>query len=224
MERYRIGIVIPALNEAKTIEMVVASATLYGIPIVVDDSSNDDTGRLAATAGASVVRHDLTKGYDQTLNSGFERASELGCDFIVTIDADGQHDPDSLLSIIQALEDGADVVIGIRDRRQRLAEHLFSWVAMVKWGIRDPLCGMKGYRLSLYRNLGHFDSYNSIGTELALFAAKNRCRIMQLPVKTRKRIDSPRFGKRLAANTRILRALWLGVRCSDNCQETGHAG
>lgn len=212
MERYRIGIVIPALNEAKTIESVVTRASRYGMPIVVDDGSGDETGQLAAAAGARVVRHDANRGYDHALNSGFDCASALGCDYVVTMDADGQHDPSILQSIIRALEGGADVVVGIRSRRQRLAEHLFAWIASVRWGLRDPLCGMKGYRVSLYRDLGHFDSYNSIGTELALFAAKKRRRIVQVPVKTRERIDSPRFGSRLTANIRILRALWLCIR------------
>ena len=211
MERHRIGIVIPALNEAKTIGSLVANASQCGIPIVVDDGSSDETGELATAAGASVVGHDFNRGYDQALNSGFARAEELGCEYVVTMDADGQHDPTILVSFIQALDDGADVVVGIRDRRQRVAEHIFAWVGSVKWGIRDPLCGMKAYRIGVYRELGHFDSSCSIGTELAIFAAKRGRKIAQLAVKTRERNDVPRFGTRYSANKRILRALWLGL-------------
>lgn len=208
MERHRIGIVIPALNEAGTIGGVASLASRYGVPIVVDDGSQDDTGGIARSANAEVVRHDTNRGYDQALNSGFARASALGCEYVITMDADGQHDPTILSSFIQALDDGADVVIGIRDRRQRLAEHVFSWVSAFKWGIRDPLCGMKGYRIGVYKGLGHFDSYRSIGTELAIYAARNRKCISQLPVKTRARADQPRFGRRFAANRQILNALW----------------
>ncbi len=211
MERHRIGIVIPALNEEATIGPVVTSASQYGIPIVVDDGSSDGTGALAMTAGATVVRHSVCCGYDQALNSGFVRANELGCEYVITMDADGQHDPAILNAFIRALDDRADAVIGIRDRRQRLAEYIFAWVGSAKWGIRDPLCGMKAYRTAIYRELGHFDSYNSIGTELAIYAAKSGKRIAQLAVKTRERSDEPRFGRRYSTNKRILRALWLGV-------------
>ena len=211
MERYRIGIVIPALNEEATISAVVSGANKYGISIVVDDGSCDKTGELAVNAGASVVRHEVNRGYDQALNSGFERAVELGCEYVVTVDADGQHDASVLEPFIRALDGGADIVVGIRDHRQRLAEHVFAWISLVRWGIHDPLCGMKGYRLSLYREFGHFDSYGSIGTEFSIYAAKNKKRIKQLPVRTLERKDAPRFGGKLAANRRILNALLMGL-------------
>lgn len=209
MERHRVGIVIPAFNEAATIGEVVAGASKYGIAIVIDDGSSDATALFARAEGASVAQHDTNYGYDRALNSGFILASKLGCEYVVTMDADGQHDPIILPSFINALENGADVVIGIRDRRQRVAEVIFAWISSLKWGIHDPLCGMKAYRIEVYKKLGHFDSYDSIGTELAIYAAKNNKRIVQLPIKTRKRVDEPRFFKKYSANVLILRALWL---------------
>jgi glycosyltransferase involved in cell wall biosynthesis len=211
MDRHRIGIVIPALNEAATIGAVVTNASQYGKPIVVDDGSSDETGHIAKNAGAIVVRHDSNCGYDQALNSGFECANELECEYVITMDADGQHNPQILSSFIEKLDDGADVVLGHRDRRQRLAEHIFAWVSKVKWGISDPLCGMKAYRIGIYKKLGHFDSYNSIGTELAIYAVKSASKISQVPVLTCNRGDEPRFGKIYSANKRIFLALWLGL-------------
>lgn len=214
MERHRIAIVIPAFNEAATIGAVVSNALRHGTPIVVDDGSSDETGKLAAAAGALVVRHSVNRGYDQALNSGFARAIALDSEYVITMDADGQHDPNILSNFIQALDDGADVVVGVRDRRQRLAEHIFAWVSSAKWGLLDVLCGMKAYRTAVYRELGHFDSYNSIGTELAIYAARSGKRISQLPVKTRERLDAPRFGGWFSTNLRLLRALWLSLYLS----------
>jgi glycosyltransferase involved in cell wall biosynthesis len=211
MDRHRIGIVIPALNEAKTVGSIVSSASSYGVPIVVDDGSSDKTGELAAAAGATVVRHAVNRGYDAALNSGFAQAAKLDCKYVITMDADGQHNPGILESFIQMLDAGADVVIGNRDRRQRLAEHIFAWVASARWGIHDPLCGMKAYRIEIYSALGHFDACGSIGTELAIYAAKSGRRIAQLEIKTRDRTDAPRFGRKFSANMRILRALWLSI-------------
>lgn len=211
MERRRLGIVIPALNEGATIAGVVASVSQYGTPVVVDDGSSDQTAALALAAGATVVSHPVRRGYDQALNSGFARAAELDCEFVITVDADGQHDPTMLNVFIRALEDGADIVIGIRDRQQRFAEHVFSWIALLRWAIRDPLCGMKAYRIDLYRELGHFDSYNSIGTELAIFAAETGKKIVQVPVKTRERGDKARFGNKYSANKRIIRSLCFAL-------------
>lgn len=203
---------MPALNESRTIATVVSGALRSGIPIVVDDGSTDETGERARAAGATVVRHDANRGYDGALSSGFARAAEIGCEYVITLDADGQHDPTIIDRFVAALDDGAYLAAGVRHQRQRVGEVLFAWVANARWGLRDPLCGMKAYRIALYRELGHFDSYGSIGTELALFAAKRGKRIVQIPLTTRERVDAPRFGRRFWANMRILRAMILGMR------------
>jgi glycosyltransferase involved in cell wall biosynthesis len=209
MARSGVGIIIPALNEAPSIAKVIERARPFGTVIVVDDGSSDGTAAIAASAGADVVRHQINRGYDAALNSGFRRAAELGCEGVVTLDADGQHDPELLSQFIEALDGGAAVVVGVRDRFQRLAERIFAWVAWTRWHIHDPLCGMKGYRMEVYRDLGHFDSYQSIGTELAIFAARRGYRLVELPVRTRDRIGAPRFGRRLSGNWRIFRAMVL---------------
>lgn len=212
MARHRVGIVIPALNEAASIAPVVAAATRWGNCIVVDDASTDGTGSLAAGAGALVVRHEHNQGYDAALNSGFRRAADEGCDVIVTLDADGQHDPQIVDRLLGSIDAGADVVVGVRSRRARLGEHVFAWYTSARWGLRDPLCGLKAYRASVFRSLGHFDSYGSIGTELMLFAARRKLVIAQVPFDVRDREGQPRFGRRLSANYKIFRALLLSSR------------
>lgn len=211
MDRSRVAIVIPALNESATIADVVEAAGKYGVPIVVDDGSTDNTAELAAKAGAVVASHKNNQGYDAALNSGFRKATELGSDIVITLDADGQHDPSLIFQFIAAIDAGADVVIGVRSRRQRLAEHLFALYAICRFGIKDPLCGMKAYRKVVYEDLGHFDSYGSIGTELAIFAAKKGYRLNQIPFTVRERRDQPRFGRVLVGNYKITRALILSI-------------
>jgi glycosyltransferase involved in cell wall biosynthesis len=211
MARPRVGIVIPALNEAASIGAVVAQAIRFGIAIVVDDGSQDETGSVATSVGADVVRHECNRGYDRAIDSGFARADALDCDIVVTMDADGQHNPLSLEHFITAIAEGADIVVGVRDRRQRFAEHAFGWISRRLWGIEDPLCGMKAYRIDTYRRLGHFDSYGSIGTELAIYAASQGYKFAQLPLRTRDRIGAPRFGRLLRANWLILRALAIAL-------------
>jgi glycosyltransferase involved in cell wall biosynthesis len=212
MDRSRVAIVIPALNEAATIRYVVRAAARHGVPWVVDDGSSDGTARIARDAGAHVVQHVQNQGYDQALNSGFAAANAAGCDAFVTLDADGQHDPELLPRMLLMLDEGADVVIGVRSRRARLAEHLFAAVTRLRYGIRDPLCGMKAYRASVYAARGYFDGYRSIGTELALFAAARGLRVEQVPFEVRDRADAPRFARVWRANWRIFRALMLSMR------------
>ena len=204
-----IAIVIPALNEAATIQQVVHAALPYGRCVVVDDGSSDDTANLARAAGATVVSHPTNRGYDAALDSGFRQAAQTGCEAIITLDGDGQHNPALLGKFVAALEGGAAVVLGVRDRRQRLAEHVFAWYTQARFGISDPLCGMKAYRVDVYKALGHFDAYQSIGTELMLFAARRGFAMTSIPFEVRERNGQPRFANRLVGNWRIFRALAL---------------
>ena len=211
MEKCRVGIVIPALNESATITSIVEAVGKYGVPIVVDDGSTDNTASLALGSGAVVVVHEVNRGYDVALNSGFIKAAELGSKIIITVDADGQHDPLLIQQFIDAIELGADVVVGVRSRRQRFAEHLFAWYSCLRFGVNDPLCGMKDYRTLVYEELGHFDSYGSVGTELMIFAAKNKYRIEQIAFDVHERNGESRFGQMLSANYKIIRAMILAI-------------
>jgi len=213
MDRSRVAIVIPALNESLTIVGIVEAAAKYGVPIVVDDGSTDSTAALATQAGAAVVSHEYNLGYDAALNSGFKKAAELKSEIIVTLDADGQHDPSLLNKFIDAIDNGFDVVIGIRSRRQRLAEHLFASCTNFRFGIKDPMCGMKAYRTAVYKALGHFDSCGSVGTELMIFAARHGYRMGQIEFEARERNGRSRFGQAITGNYKIIRAMLLTAVC-----------
>ena len=208
----QVAIVIPAWNEAATIGRVVSSVLPGRTVIVVNDCSSDATASLAEAAGALVVNHTANRGYDGALQSGFEKADQLGVDIVVTFDADGQHDATILDQIILPLaENTADIVIGVRPRTARFSEALFGLYTRLRYGVSDILCGLKGYRIELYKRHGHFDSYGSIGTELALAALAGGARIAVVPVPVYERADHPRFGQGLKANGRILRAMWRGL-------------
>lgn len=212
MDRRRVAIVIPALNEAATIRQVVWAAQHKGQCIVVDDGSTDTTAQLARDAGAIVVSHTANRGYDAALGSGFRRADDDGYDVVITLDADGQHDPDLVDRFLDAINAGADVALGVRSSRARLAEHVFAWYTHWRWRIADPLCGLKAYRIEVYRALGHFDSYDSIGTELMLFAARNGRALAQVTFTVRERADHPRFGRVLYTNLKIFRSMAMSLR------------
>lgn len=212
MDRSRVALVIPAFNEAATINSVVKEALVYGQPIVVNDCSTDDTAIVAKAAGAVVVNHKVNQGYDGALNSGFKEATRQKYDFIITLDGDGQHDPSLLLDFITRLENGASLVLGIRSSKARVAEHIFAFYTRIRYGVLDPLCGMKGYRRDIYESVGYFDSYMSIGTELTLRAISSGVAFEQVHIHVRERVDTPRFGSLISANLKIFRALliWLG--------------
>jgi len=212
MERSEIAILIPALNESKTIFSVVRKVHKFGIPFVIDDGSTDETYFLAKKAGAILIKHKKNLGYDQSLNSGFRMAFLKGFKYVISFDADDQHDPKLITEFVNSLRNGNKVVCGIRNRKQRFAEIIFSLYTNSRWGIKDPLCGMKGYSIDLYKELGHFDSYKSIGTELLLFALYKNSNFHQIPITVSKRKDSPRFGSSLKGNLKIILSLLSHIK------------
>jgi glycosyltransferase involved in cell wall biosynthesis len=109
-------IVMPAFNEAASIAAVLAEvfATLPGIAVlVVDDGSSDRTSRVAAEAGALVATLPFNLGVGGAMRLGFRYALEHGFNNVVQVDADGQHDPATVPTLVDGLA-GADIVIGAR--------------------------------------------------------------------------------------------------------------
>lgn len=109
------------------------------------------------------------------------------------------------------LNSGADIVVGIREHKQRWAEIVFSAVSIAVWHIQDPLCGMKGYRLELLKKASTFDTYGSIGTEFLIRAFRSGCAIHELCIDTAARLGNSRFGSGIIVNIRILRSLFMGL-------------
>ena len=211
MERYQLKIVIPAFNEENSIYRVVKNIIPHGEVIVVDDGSSDKTSQKAKLAGAIVISHKTNLGYDSAINSGFREALKREAEFILTFDADGQHDENMIKFASSHLEEGYDLVLGKRKNKQRWAEIIFSLYTNYKWKIKDPLSGFKLYKANIYRSLGYFDSYKSIGTELLLYALQKKYNVKEFPMITKERKDMPRFGSNLNSNIKILRSLFIHI-------------
>jgi len=111
-----VAVVIPAFDEAARVGAVVtACRERFPIVIVVDDGSADGTAAVARAAGAQVVRHPINLGQGAALQTGLQRALECGASWIVTLDADGQHDPaDAQRLVALARERGWEVCLGSR--------------------------------------------------------------------------------------------------------------
>ncbi|HEY42991.1 MAG TPA: glycosyltransferase family 2 protein [Anaerolineae bacterium] len=162
MNEDKILALIPAWNEEAFIGPVI-EATRAQLPVlVVDDGSQDGTPDLASSAGAEVVRHEENKGKGQALITGFKWALERGFKAVVTLDADGQHDPTEIPLFLSAYRKKAgELIIGRRDFQQmpfpnRFANPIGSWLLSLalKQRIHDNQCG---YRLHSHKLLEALD-------------------------------------------------------------------
>ena len=107
---------IPCFNEENFIGDIVTRAKIYADKvIVIDDGSTDNTSEVAKAAGAEVIRHERRRGAGAATKSGFEAAKTNNADILVTLDGDGQHDPDEIPQVLAPILRGeADLVIGSR--------------------------------------------------------------------------------------------------------------
>lgn len=112
----RVFIVIAAYNEAHAISEVVRELLVrYRHVVVVDDGSQDDTAQVALQAGACVLTHLVNRGQGAALQTGITYALEHGAEYIVTFDADGQHDADDIASLIAPIREGrVQITLGSR--------------------------------------------------------------------------------------------------------------
>jgi glycosyltransferase involved in cell wall biosynthesis len=223
----RLVVVIPALNEAATIERVIRAipASFEGISdrsvVVVDDGSTDDTAVRARMVGAAVVSHGINRGVGVAFQTGLREALRRGADVIVHIDSDGQFDPADIRELIRPVLDGrADITTCTRFSDLR---HSPRMSPMKVWGNRvvrviinaatgqrftDVSCGFRAYSREAALRLTLFGKF-TYTHEVILDAVQKGLRIVEVPLTVR---GEREFGQsRVARNVVVYGFQWLAI-------------
>jgi glycosyltransferase involved in cell wall biosynthesis len=192
----RFAIVIPAYNHGRQVRGVVEKTLQLGLPvIVVDDGSTDSTPQvLASLSDVTVIRHEENQGKGASLLTGFAAALRLA-DWAITIDADGQHDPEDILSLIQAVPEGQrPFVIGKRagmghgnvpwtSRWGRRFSNFWVWASCGRW-LSDSQSGFRAYPLPETIDLGTRARRYQFEVEILVLAVWRGIPIIEVPVRT----------------------------------------
>jgi glycosyltransferase involved in cell wall biosynthesis len=191
---------LPVYNEESHIAPVLAKVRRYAQDIlVVDDGSKDATPeRLAAEPGIHVVRHERNQGYGAALRTAFEYALRNGYDALVTIDCDGQHQPELIPQLVAALDsDGQewDLVSGSRylqqfdgdslpPRDRRHINYIITQALNNRLGLNltDTFCGFKAYRVEALRNIDVTELGYAMPLQFWVQAVANGVLIREFPV------------------------------------------
>jgi dolichol-phosphate mannosyltransferase len=187
---------IPVYNEERHVEGVLAQVRRYTPRIVVvNDGSTDGTAELLARQeGIEVITHAKNRGYGAALTSAFEYALCARVDVLVTMDCDGQHEPERIPVLLEALHD-ADIVSGSRylrdfrqdsvapeDRRRINFEVTAELNRRFGLHLTDAFCGFKAYRREALERLRISETGWGMPLQLWVQAARNGLRIREVAV------------------------------------------
>ncbi|MDH5266159.1 MAG: glycosyltransferase [Candidatus Bathyarchaeota archaeon] len=201
--------IIPAYNEERTIAKVILATQKHVDKVIVcDDGSTDMTTEIAEGLGAEVVRHNRNMGYGAALQCLFERARELGADIVITLDGDGQHNPNEIPALMKPiLKDDVAVAVGSRflDREKTESVPLYRRLSrkaltkLVRVGtnskIRDAQCGFRAYGRKALEGLEVFESGVGVNLEILMKAKESGLKVVEVPIGS-----SYHGGKRLKRN------------------------
>jgi glycosyltransferase involved in cell wall biosynthesis len=236
--------VVPAYNEAATVGRVVQTLNEHapGFDVlVIDDGSTDATAEVAHRLGARVVRHPFNLGIGGAVQSGFLYALENGYDYMVQVDADGQHDPSEIDRLVEAMhsDPSVDMVCGSRfltkDMRypapisRRTGIHIFAFILSRVMGQRvsDPTSGFRLYNRRAIQLFARDYPHDYPEVEAVLMVHFHRLRTKEVPVRMFKRGGGVSSlmgsGKSLHYMAKVLLAIFVGLVRARPVVEPGDA-
>ncbi len=186
-------VAIPVFEGRGRVGDVVRGARASGLPVVVvDDGSSDGSGDEAAEAGATVLRHSANRGKGAALQTAFAWAERQGAEAVLTLDADGQHDPAEIPTLVAAHRARPEgLVIGVRrfdemPRRSQVGNRISTWwiSRYARREHRDTQSGFRVYPRTLYAGARFRTSRFDTETELVLRAAKLGVPLVEVPIRT----------------------------------------
>jgi len=192
----RITIILPAYNEGKAVGGVIEQLKALQLDceiLVIDDCSQDDTGQAAEQAGARVIRHPYNKGNGASIKTGIRNAAG---DIIVTMDADGQHDPDDVPRLVKDIGE-YDMVVGARNHssegswHRNLANRIYNRLAsyLCAFNIRDLTSGFRAVKREAARKFIYLlPNRFSYPTTITMSLIKGGFNVKYEPIKVVKRV------------------------------------
>ena len=199
-EKEGITVIIPAFNEEISIGSIVTKAKKYSDSvIVIDDGGQDNTAEIAALVGAKVIRHPKNEGKGEALKTGFNAAKRNDTKVIVTIDADGQHDPSEIPKVVEPIISGkADVVIGSRHLNnkniplyRRIGQRILDLVTNIDSGVHitDTQSGFRAFSVNTIPTFKFKSNGFFVESEMLAEAANAGLKIKEVDIGVRYDVD-----------------------------------
>ncbi|MFH0832938.1 MAG: glycosyltransferase family 2 protein [Candidatus Aenigmatarchaeota archaeon] len=186
--------VMPAYNEEKSIADVIKETKKYVDRVmVIDDCSADNTATVAKKSGALVIRHKMNSGLGSSLRTGFKEALKMRADVIITIDADGQHDPNDIPKFIEKIKSGYDFVLGERNLRRypflKKFGNFFLCMAtnfISGTNLNDTESGFRAFKRNALEKFYLKSERYQIAVEIIFEVGRNNLKTINVPISSPK--------------------------------------
>jgi glycosyltransferase involved in cell wall biosynthesis len=192
----KIYILIPAYNEATVIADVISEVRSAGYQniIVVDDGSADDTYAKASQTGVVTLKHFLNRGKGAAMKTGIEAVKLLGAEAVVTIDGDGQHNPEDIRKMLDLINEGNDVVLGTRllapkgmPKYKILANHIGNFCTWAIYGlwVTDSQSGFRAFSKKALSAIETKTDRYEYDSEVIREIFRNKLKFTETPIEVR---------------------------------------
>ncbi len=207
MQKSKIGIVVPCYNEEKTITKICKKLNKIGRPVIINDCSNDKTLKNLKKTGVKFLNNKENLGYEKSIIKGFKFIVKnwKKIKIIVTIDADGELKPNSIKKLIKAKKTHTHILIGSRIKKNRISEDLLGFLFKKRFGINDPISGLKIYNIEIIKKILPSISADLFLVDVVLKATRFNFKVKDTPIYVEKRRDNSRVGNILYSNLKILK-------------------
>jgi glycosyltransferase involved in cell wall biosynthesis len=215
LRAHEVFVIVAAFNEAECIADVVREVReLYPNVVVVDDGSSDETAERAREAGAWVLTHMINRGQGAALQTGISYALARGAQFVVTFDADGQHDVADIAALLAPIVRGeVDVSLGSRFLQQRAdmpkSRRLLLYFAVmfmrltVRARLTDAHNGLRAFSRAAAQRIDLKLDRMAHASEIVDQVVSSGVRFTEVPVRIRYTDYSLRKGQRNSAALRV---------------------
>ena len=194
-----IFVVVPAYNEEKTVSQIIEGIVEDGYNVVlVNDGSKDDTLNLAIESKRKypnkifIVSHIINRGLGAALKTGMTVAINKGAKYILTFDADGQHDIDDIAKVIKPLQEGrADACIGARPLKdmpisKSFANFVMNFLTLIFYGkkVKDSQSGLRAFTSDAAGQIDIVSSGYAVSSEFIKEISDNNLRLEEVEITT----------------------------------------
>lgn len=225
-------VIIPAYNEQENIKRVVDNL-IENYPqydyVIVNDGSKDDTKKICLENGYRLLDLPVNLGLAGGFRAGMRYAYEMGYEYAIQFDADGQHRPEYIAPILEKMQEGFDIVIGSRFVNEKkdaslrmMGSRLISFAIKVTTGVKinDPTSGMRMFNKAMIRECARNINYGP-EPDTVSFLMKNGARVAEVQAEMDERIAGESYLNLVNSISYMIRML-ISIVVIQNFRKRGH--